>query len=126
TKSIDPSLPDMSKVGQNYDDTTPWIDMNGSKYDPDIYKKNRTRSDNSHFSGDDLAGRLAIATKQDKFDLLAVYAVRERGNYFSGTHGAGYYKRATPDSSLDFIPYFAYAYQPGDEVPNTSSHMESW
>ncbi len=60
--------------------------MNGSKYDPDIYKKNRTRSDNSHFSGDDLAGRLAIATKQDKFDLLAVYAVRERGNYFSGTH----------------------------------------
>lgn len=77
--------------------------MNGSKYDPDIYKKNRTRSDNSHFSGDDLAGRLAIATKQDKFDLLAVYAVRERGNYFSGTHGAGYYKRATPDSSLDLF-----------------------
>ncbi|WP_322113722.1 STN domain-containing protein, partial [Acinetobacter baumannii] len=36
TNSIDPSLPDMSKVGQNYDDTTPWIDMNGSKYDPDI------------------------------------------------------------------------------------------
>ncbi|WP_319641437.1 TonB-dependent receptor domain-containing protein [Acinetobacter baumannii] len=126
TNSIDPSLPDMSKVGQNYDNTTPWIDMNGAKYDPDIYKKNRIRSDNSHFSGDDLAGRLAIATKQDKFDLLAVYAVRERGNYFSGTHGAGYYKRATPDSSLDFIPYFAYAYQPGDEVPNTSSHMESW
>lgn len=126
TNSIDPSLPDMSRVGQNYDDTTPWIDMNGAKYDPDIYKKNRTRSDNSNFSGDDLAGRLAIATKQDKFDLLAVYAVRERGNYFSGTHGAGYYKRATPDSSLDFIPYFAYAYQPGDEVPNTSSHMESW
>ncbi|MCH7336376.1 TonB-dependent receptor [Acinetobacter sp. NIPH 2699] len=126
TNSIDPSLPDMSKIGKNYNDTTPWIDVNGAKYDPDIYKKNRTRNDNSNFSGDDLAGRLALAMKQDKFDLLAVYAVRERGNYFSGTHGAGYYKRAEPSGSLDFIPYFAHAYKPGDEVPNTSSQMESW
>jgi len=126
TNSIDPSLPDMSKVGKNYNDTTPWNDVNGKKYDPDIYKKNRTRNDNSNFSGDDLAGRLALAMKQDKFDLLAVYAVRERGNYFSGTHGAGYYKRAEPSNSLDFIPYFAHSYKPGDEVPNTSSKMESW
>lgn len=126
TNSIDPSLPDMSKVGKNYDDTTPWNDVNGKKYDPDIYKKNRSRNDNSNFSGDDLAGRLALAMKQDKFDLLAVYAVRERGNYFSGTHGAGYYKRAEPSNSLDFIPYFAHSYKPGDEVPNTSSQMESW
>lgn len=124
--SIDPLLPDMSKVGKNYDDTTPWNDVNGKKYDPDIYKKNRSRNDNSNFSGDDLAGRLALAMKQDKFDLLAVYAVRERGNYFSGTHGAGYYKRAEPSNSLDFIPYFAHSYKPGDEVPNTSSQMESW
>jgi len=126
SNSIDPSLPDMSKVGKNYDDTTPWNDVNGKKYDPDIYKKNRSRNDNSNFSGDDLAGRLALAMKQDKFDLLAVYAVRERGNYFSGTHGAGYYKRAEPSNSLDFIPYFAHSYKPGDEVPNTSSQMESW
>lgn len=124
--SIDPLLPNMSKVGKNYDDTTPWNDVNGKKYDPDIYKKNRSRNDNSNFSGDDLAGRLALAMKQDKFDLLAVYAVRERGNYFSGTHGAGYYKRAEPSNSLDFIPYFAHSYKPGDEVPNTSSQMESW
>lgn len=126
SNSIDPLLPDMSKVGKNYDDTTPWNDVNGKKYDPDIYKKNRSRNDNSNFSGDDLAGRLALAMKQDKFDLLAVYAVRERGNYFSGTHGAGYYKRAEPSNSLDFIPYFAHSYKPGDEVPNTSSQMESW
>lgn len=126
SNSIDPSLPDMSKVGKNYDDTTPWNDVNGKKYDPDIYKKNRSRNDNFNFSGDDLAGRLALAMKQDKFDLLAVYAVRERGNYFSGTHGAGYYKRAEPSNSLDFIPYFAHSYKPGDEVPNTSSQMESW
>lgn len=124
--SIDPLLPDMSKVGKNYDDTTPWNDVNGKKYDPDIYKKNRSRNDNSNFSGDDLAGRLALAMKQEKFDLLAVYAVRERGNYFSGTHGAGYYKRAEPSNSLDFIPYFSHSYKPGDEVPNTSSQMESW
>ncbi|MFW1953131.1 TonB-dependent receptor domain-containing protein [Acinetobacter beijerinckii] len=126
TNSIDPSLPDMSKVGKNYNDTTPWNDVEGKKYDPDIYKKNRTKNDNSNFSGDDLAGRLALAMKQYKFDLLAVYAVRERGNYFSGTHGSGYYKRAEPSNSLDFIPYFAHSYKPGDEVPNTSSQMESW
>ncbi|MEO3357979.1 TonB-dependent receptor [Acinetobacter haemolyticus] len=127
TNSIDPSLPDMSKVGRDYSETTPWIEIDRARYDPDIYKKNRTRKDNSNFSGDDLAGRLALAMKQDQFDLLAVYAVRERGNYFSGTHGAGYYKRAEPNNdNFDFIPYFAHAYKPGDEVPNTSSQMESW
>lgn len=126
TNSIDPSLPDMSKIGQNYNDTTSWGDVNGKKYDTDIYKKNRTRNDNSNFSGDDLAGRLALAMKQDQFDLLAVYAVRERGNYFSGTHSTNYYKRSEPSNSLDFIPYFAHSYKPGNEVPNTSSQMESW
>lgn len=126
SNSIDPSLPNMNKIGQNYDDTVPWIKVNGASFDPDIYKKNRTTDDNSFFSGDDLAGRLALATKQDKFDLLAVYAVRERGNYFSGKKNSDYYKRAEPSGGLDFIPYFAYAYKPGDEVPNTSSHMESW
>jgi hemoglobin/transferrin/lactoferrin receptor protein len=39
TNSIDPSLPDMSKVGKNYNDTTPWNDVEGKKYDPDIYKR---------------------------------------------------------------------------------------
>ncbi|SPL71904.1 TonB-dependent receptor [Acinetobacter stercoris] len=131
SNSIHPQFPNMSKIGKKYNETVPWIEYVTSDgtvqlFDPDFYKANRTKSDNSFFSGDDKAGRLALAMTQDKFDLLAVYAVRERGNYFSGTNRPGYYRKADPNSSQDFIPYFAYVYVPGSEVPNTSSQMESW
>ncbi|OUY06506.1 TonB-dependent receptor [Acinetobacter populi] len=126
SNSIDPNLPTLQYVGQNYADTPAWTQIGTALYDPDIYKKNRTGNDNSLFNGDDVAGRIALATKQDKFDLLAVYAERKRGNYFSGTNNSSFYDQAEPSSSLDYIPYFASVYKPGGEVANTSSHMTSW
>jgi hemoglobin/transferrin/lactoferrin receptor protein len=124
--SVKPNLPTLQYVGQNASDAPPWTNIGGALYDPDIYKQAKTKSDNKLFSGNDVAGRIALATQQDKFDLLAVYAERERGNYFSGTNNSGFYNKAEPTSSLDYIPYFAHVYVPGGEVPNTSSHMTSW
>ena len=124
--SVKPSLPTLQYLGQKYEDTPAWDKINHALYDPDIYKANKTKSDNDLFSGDDVAGRIAVATQQDKFDLLAVYAERDRGNYFSGTNNSSFYKKAEPSLNQDFIPYFAYVYVPGSEVPNTSSHMTSW
>ncbi|AXY56219.1 TonB-dependent receptor [Acinetobacter chinensis] len=124
--SVKPSLPTLQYVGQNYNDIPPWTNIGGALYDPDIYKQTKTKSDNKLFSGNDVAGRIALAAKQDKFDLLAVYAERERGNYFSGTHNSDFYNKAEPTSSMDYIPYFAHVYVPGGEVTNTSSHMTSW
>lgn len=124
--SVKPSLPTLQHVGQNYNDIPPWTNIGGALYDPDIYKQTKTKSDNKLFSGNDVAGRIALAAKQEKFDLLAVYAERERGNYFSGTHNSGFYNKAEPTSSMDYIPYFAHVYVPGGEVTNTSSHMTSW
>lgn len=124
--SVKPSLPTLQYVGQNYNDIPPWTNIGGALYDPDIYKQTKTKSDNKLFSGNDVAGRIALAAKQEKFDLLAVYAERERGNYFSGTHNSGFYNKAEPTSSMDYIPYFAHVYVPGGEVTNTSSHMTSW
>ncbi|OEY96151.1 outer membrane receptor protein [Acinetobacter qingfengensis] len=126
SNAISPNLPTLQYVGQNYADTPAWTSIGGVLYDPDIYKQNRNGNSNDLFNGDDVAGRIALATKQDKFDLLAVYAERKRGNYFSGTNNAGFYDQAEPSSSLDYIPYFASVYKPGSEVVNTSSHMKSW
>ena len=124
--SVKPNLPTLQYVGQNASDAPPWTNIGGALYDPDIYKQTKTKSDNKLFSGNDVAGRIALAAKQEKFDLLAVYAERERGNYFSGTNNSSFYNKAEPTSSLDYIPYFAHVYVPGGEVPNTSSHMTSW
>lgn len=124
--AVKPSLPTLQYVGQNYNDIPPWTNIDGALYDPDIYKQTKTKNDNKLFSGNDVAGRIALAAKQDKFDLLAVYAERERGNYFSGTNNSDFYNKAEATSSLDYIPYFAHVYVPGGEVTNTSSHMTSW
>lgn len=124
--STKPNLPSLQYLGQHYEDIPPWTNIDGALYDPDIYKQSKTKSDNDLFSGHDVAGRIALAAKQDQFDLLAVYAERKRGNYFSGTNNAGFYNKSEPTSSMDYIPYFSHVYVPGGEVTNTSSHMKSW
>ncbi|TAA31315.1 TonB-dependent receptor [Pseudoxanthomonas winnipegensis] len=79
------------------------------------------------FSGKDVAYRLALGWRPTQdLDLLAAYAYRERGNYFSGKHGAGYYSQPRSSSADDYILSMANYWLPGNEVPNTSSQMESW
>lgn len=74
----------------------------------------------------DYAYRLAVGTRQDFFDVMGAYAYRKKGNHFSGTHGKGFYSRGSDNIQDNVIPNLANIYKPGDELPNTSSEMESW
>ncbi|HDY85899.1 MAG TPA: TonB-dependent receptor [Methylophaga sp.] len=74
----------------------------------------------------DYAYRLAVGTRQDFFDVMGAYAYRKKGNHFSGTHGKGFYSRGSDDIQDNVIPDLANIYKPGDELPNTSSEMQSW
>lgn len=97
--------------------------------DPYVQVTPRTSSDNDTLSLGDRAARLAIAGRSDDFEWLAAYAWRERGNYFAGESEADYYRQTnlpTPSGPQDLIKRLAFNYQPGNEVPNTSSEMSSW
>ncbi|MCH7341692.1 TonB-dependent receptor [Acinetobacter higginsii] len=60
------------------------------------------------------AGTLALAYRNDMFDLVAAYSKREVGNYYAGKHGIEYYeKRDIVDVGL------------GQEVVNTSYQSDS-
>lgn len=79
------------------------------------------------FAGEDYAYRLALGWRpSENLDLLAAYAYRDRGNYYAGKHGSGYYSKARSNSADDYILSMANYWLPGDEVANTSSQMESW
>lgn len=80
------------------------------------------------FSGEDYAYRLAVAKKTDVVDVMAAYAYRERGNYYAGKNNSGYYDNDVADLSnnKDYVATMARSWEPGDEVFNTSSRMESW
>lgn len=94
-------------------------------FDPTLYVMPRGSGSNHLLSGNDYAWRLALGLRQDRFDLMAAYAYRQKGNHYAGKHGSGFYSREAT-SSYDYIPYLARLYAPGSEVPNTSSQMESW
>ncbi|WP_424406354.1 TonB-dependent receptor domain-containing protein [Pasteurella sp. PK-2025] len=81
----------------------------------------------------DNAIRLAIGVKEDKFDLLAAYSYRSKGNYLAGKGGAHQYEGVIDqESGRDIrqiepnLPFAASIYRPHTEVPNTSSKMESY
>ena len=84
----------------------------------------------------DNAVRLALATKDDAYEILGAYAWRNKGNYFAGKGGANKYMgqegedlstmRDKLNSDDPYIPLIARIYKPGDEVPNTSYESKSW
>ncbi|OWQ62567.1 TonB-dependent receptor [Stenotrophomonas maltophilia] len=90
----------------------------------------KSRSGNNPFDGEDQAWRLALGVRGDNVDLMAAYAWRKRGNYFSGTQGSAYYEQDQREQfeyqGIDYITTLARYFKPGDEVPNTSSEQESW
>lgn len=94
--------------------------------DPSLRVDLRTEDDNEAFSFGDRAIRVAAAGRVGDFELFGAYAFRERGNYFSGTTKAGYYRH--DDLALNantYVRRLALNYEPGNEVPNTSSELES-
>lgn len=89
----------------------------------------KSSRDNKLTQLEDQAVRVAVATTQDRFDLLAAYAYRDRGNYFAGKHNSGFFNqgdRSKIDYNTGLVPYMATVWQPGNEVTNTSNRMESW
>mgnify|MGYP000020924238 FL=1 len=89
----------------------------------------------NHFFNDN-AYRFAAAVKEDKFDFLAAYAYRNKGNYFSGKKGAEKYGRYVTWKDVEkmnldklddpYIPIIGAIYKPGDEMPNTSIETKSY
>ncbi|WP_040976148.1 TonB-dependent receptor domain-containing protein [Necropsobacter massiliensis] len=84
--------------------------------------------------GHDNAMRLAVGLREDKFDLLAAYSYRSKGNYLAGKGGAHNYEGDIDIKGSDIsikqmepnLPFAATIYRPHTEVPNTSSLMESY
>ncbi len=60
------------------------------------------------------AGTLALAYRNEMFDLVAAYSKREVGNYYAGKHGIDYYEKR------DIVDV-----GPGQEVVNTSFQSDS-
>lgn len=95
--------------------------------DPSLRVNLRTPDDNESFSAGDRAIRLAVAGRIGDFDLFGAYAFRERGNYFSGETAPDYYSQEDlPLNSHTFVRKLGLNYEPGNEVPNTSSELESF
>lgn len=123
--SVSPKLPTLM-TGQSPPADYQYIPL-FSYYDPSLYKHPRSSRDNNLISGGDSAYRLALGTRQEKFELLAAYAFREKGNHYAGKKGSAFYATGNQvNGQFDYIPNLANIYKPGDEVPNTSSKMESW
>lgn len=95
--------------------------------DPTLRVPIETPEDNEFFSLGDKAARIAVAGRVGDIDLLGAYAYRKRGNFFSGQHEADYYQQEDLDLSADtYVRTLGLHYEPGNEVPNTSSELESW
>ncbi len=122
--AISPRTPTLL-TGQNWRQIEGWPSATWNYYDPSLYVKPRGDGSNHLLSGDDQAYRVALGWRSEHLDVLAAYAYREKGNHFAGKKDAGYYSKPATDG-WDYIPFLANIYRPGDEVPNTSSQMESW
>ncbi|EQB11105.1 TonB-dependent receptor [Sphingobium lactosutens] len=94
--------------------------------DPSLRVNLRTEDDNEAFSAGDRAIRIAAAGRVGDFELFGAYAYRERGNYFSGTTKADYYQQeGLPLNAANYVRLLGLNYESGNEVPNTSSELES-
>ncbi|WP_447725701.1 TonB-dependent receptor domain-containing protein [Sphingomonas koreensis] len=130
--STNPRLPTLL-TGQDYRNVPgflgpgpAWSSPTYPYSDPSLRVTLRKPGDNEFFSFGDHAIRLAAAGRIGKIDLFGAYAYRERGNYFSGTTGAGYYRQNGLSQNSDtYVRILGHHFEPGNEVPNTSSALES-
>lgn len=116
-------------TGQDYRDIPGFPTGFSASYpygDPSLRVNLRTDGDNEAFSFGDRAIRIAAAGRVGDFELFGAYAFRERGNYFSGMHEADYYQQdGLVLNAANYVRLLGLHYEPGNEVPNTSSELES-
>lgn len=122
-----------SYAGQDYRDVVEDLGLGKWTYNPFNNPLSNvdphTSHDNQWHNLQDKAFRVAVATKQEDFDLLAAYAYRSRGNYFAGKSGKGFYDNTVASTGIsvaDLVSGMAKIYKPGEEVTNTSSESESY
>ena len=82
------------------------------------------RNKTNLISAEARSGSLAAAWRSDQIDLIAAYAQREQGNYFSGRHGWSDYRRFNALGQEQ--QSVAKAYAPGEEVLNSSAQTRSF
>ena len=129
--STNPRLPTLL-TGQDYRNIPGFTDGGiGPTYpygDSSLRVNLRTEDDNEAFSSGDRAIRIATAGRIGDFDLFGAYAFRERGNYFSGTTAPDYYQQEDLPANLSdsYVRRLGLNYEPGNEIPNTSSELESF
>ncbi len=104
--------------------------------DPSLMRTMYKKGNENPFSVD-TSYRIGVGMVKPQYELLAAYAKRERGNYFSGQHNYDFYKSYTNahcgfDSCNRYNPRqlkpdsLAWRQRLGFEVPNTSSLNKSW
>ena len=130
-----PRLPTL-RTGQDYRQIPGFLGQDGKDNiftpyrDPTLRVQPQTRGDNGPFAfGGDRAARIAAAGRKGDFDFFGAYAYRSRGNYFSGKNNADYYASDDMPAARRGVFYtrrMALKYQPGNEVTNSSSQMQSW
>lgn len=124
--SIKPKVDANSYFGKDYRDipgTTLGFDNNVNMPQP----VPRTKGHNDTLNFDDHSEMIAIAARNQVTDVLFSYSLRDKGNYFAGTHGAGEYSRndAYAKDTSAYFPNLTKLYFPGNEVLSTSSNSET-
>ena len=133
--STDPRLPTLS-TGLDYrevdgifgEDGMTAADFFAPVADTTLRVEPRTEDDNDVFSLGDRAARIAVAGRpRDDIEIFGAYAYRERGNYFAGVNNTDFYSQEDlPEGANFFMQRLALTFQPGNEVTNSSSELESW
>jgi len=124
--AVAPRIPTLL-TGRHVDEVKKEIPGWNAFNDVTTYVRPRTSSDHNTFSvKEDYAYRVALAGRLGDVSLIGAYAYRNKGNHFAGKHDAGWYSSPPPEYNYEHIRRLALAYHPGDEVPNTSSELESW
>ncbi|HGN1705031.1 TPA: TonB-dependent receptor [Providencia rettgeri] len=102
--------------------------------DKDVLVTPRSKGNANFFNLQSNAARLAVGTRQGKFDLMLAYSYRNQSNYFAGSRGAEQYygeiltyDPQAPQKAVDpYMPFVAKIYGPNKEVGNTSNEMSTW
>ncbi|EKT60954.1 TonB-dependent receptor plug domain-containing protein [Providencia sneebia] len=136
SNSVKPRIPNLS-YGQDYRDIPILTKDYFSVFnDPVVNIVPKSRGNAGFFNFKDNGGRIAIGTRQARFNLMAVYSYRKQGNYFAGNNGAHQYREPIQLNDLNnralelgpdpYLPFAANVFEPSKEVTNTSNEMESY
>ncbi|MGO3859348.1 MAG: TonB-dependent receptor domain-containing protein [Neisseriaceae bacterium] len=125
-----PRMPDTSIIGKDYRDYPELYKQFDYMTHPNLVKSPKAQGgSNQWLNGQDQSIRVAVGTRQERFDLMAAVSYRQQGNYFAGKGGVAKYQAplGQEHESLGegFMPYVAALYPAGSEVLNTSSTMKS-